>query len=333
MGGGCLVVSDTGQNRVFLWHQLPAHAHQAPDVVLGQTATEHTERNRGAAVSARTLQYPSGVWTDGQKLLVADAWNHRVLLWHTLPTEHGQPADVVLGQADGSHNQPNEQGVGSEPSSRSLYWPYGLTSDGQRLWVADTGNRRVLVYDALPTNDYAPADQVIGQPTFQERDYDAQHAIWPYSVKVSPAGQLAITDTQYYRVLLWHHWTDALHKPAATLIGQPTRESNGQNQFGLAPRANTLNWCYDSCFEGEGIWVADTGNSRVLRFRRVPEQHNAAADAVIGPADFVTGSENSQTRNGTDQALYWPFSVTIDASHMAVADTGNHRIILIHRTP
>lgn len=65
LSDGCLVVSDTGQNRVFLWHQLPTDEHQEPDVVLGQATVGDTERNRGEAVSASTLQYPSGVWTDG----------------------------------------------------------------------------------------------------------------------------------------------------------------------------------------------------------------------------------------------------------------------------
>ncbi len=332
LSGERLLVSDTGQNRVFIWNRLPTTEHQEPDLVLGQTDADATGRNQGEATTARSLQYPSGLWTDGQRLAVADAWNHRVLLWHTWPTQPGQPADVVLGQADFAGNAPNERGVGQEPSARSLYWPYGLTSDGTRLWIADTGNRRVLYYDHFPTESYASADRVIGQADFSARDYDAQNAVWPYSVKVGPAGQLSITDTQYYRVLLWSHWQDAFTQPPAALIGQPDREANGQNQFGLTPQANTLSWCYDTGFDGEGLWVADTGNSRMLWFDRVPEQSNQVADAVWGPADFVTSSENADTIRGTEGALYWPFCVAVTPTHLAVADTGNHRIILVHRT-
>lgn len=324
-----LLVSDTGQNRVFIWHQLPTDSHHSPDIMLGQINEAATGRNRGHQVGGSTLQYPSGLWSDGEKLIIADAWNHRVLIWHSFPNQSGQPADVVLGQADFSGNEPNQKGVGTYPSERSLYWPYGLTSDGHRLWIADTGNRRVLFYNSLPTRSNCPADRVIGQESFEERDFDPQNAIWPYSVKLGPSGQLAITDTQYYRVLLWSHWEDAFTKPSSVIIGQPNHKANGQNQYGITPQANTLNWCYDSCFEESGIWVADTGNSRLLWFDQVPPQSNVAADGVCGPADFTTGSENENTMKGTEEALYWPFSLAVSPTHLAVADTGNHRVLLI----
>ncbi len=33
--------------------------------------------------------------------MVADSGNHRVLIWHGIPSDDEQPADVVLGQPDG----------------------------------------------------------------------------------------------------------------------------------------------------------------------------------------------------------------------------------------
>ena len=62
--------------------------------------------------------------------------------------------------------------------------------------------------------NFAPADEVIGKPDFTNRDYENHEPIWPYSVKISESGQLAITDTQYYRVLVWKHWKDALIQKA-----------------------------------------------------------------------------------------------------------------------
>ncbi len=324
-----LLVSDTGQNRVFIWNQLPTEEFQSPDIVLGQDAATGTGRNQGSKVSASTLQYPSGLWSDGKVLAIADAWNHRVLIWHEFPTQPCQPADVVLGQTDFSSNEPNQRGVGKPPSEHTLYWPYGLTSDGKHFWIADTGNRRVLYYDQMPVENNTPADKLIGKTSFQERDYDHTQPIWPYSVEIGPQGQLAITDTQYYRVLLWEHWQHGFDQPASVIVGQPDWEANGQNQFGLFPMANTLNWCYDSCFSENGLWVADTGNSRLLQYNKVPQQHNQSADSLIGPRDFATGSENAETINGTSNTLYWPFSVAILEGTMAIADTGNHRIVLI----
>lgn len=322
-----LFVSDTGQNRVFIWRSRPDSPRVAPDVVLGQETADQTHRNAGKEVHAGSLQYPSGIWSDGKRLMVADAWNHRVLIWNQLPTRHGQPADLILGQPDERANEPNVAGVSAAPSAQSMYWPYGLHSDGSQLWVADTGNRRVLYYRQIPTHSYAPADAVIGQPGFDSRDYDPRFPVWPYSVRVSAAGELAITDTQYFRVMLWRQWEDALHKSPHALIGQPSLDSNGQNQYQLKPSARTLNWCYDAFFYQHGLWVADTGNSRLLRFDEFPTKHNPPAQGLIGHKDFETGSENVDTIMGTENSLYWPFSICIYANSIVIADTGNHRLI------
>ena len=346
--GGRLIVADTGQNRVFIWNRVPDTEFAEPDLVLGQVDVADTGRNAGGHTTAHTLQYPSGLWSDGERLIVADAWNHRVLIWTKFPTSSGQSKrgtapDVVIGQADFSGNQPNIGGIGTSPSGRSLNWPYGVFSDGKRLWIADTGNRRVLVYDQIPTESFAEADGLIGKPGFTERDYENHEPVWPYSVRVGPGGQLAIADTQFYRTLLWHNWQTAMNRPgtmmngltgpsepaiADILIGQPDFDANGQNQFRLAPTQNTLNWTYDTFFYKQGLFVADTGNSRLLWFAEVPTSSNLMADGLIGHADFQTSSENAGSRFGTDRQLYWPFSICIDAHRMAIADTGNHRIVL-----
>ncbi len=325
---GKLIVSDTGQNRVFIWNHLPDTSWAEPDVVLGQSDPIQTARNAGKDVDASTLLYPSGIWSDGHRLIVADAWNHRVLLWLDFPKQHGQKADVVIGQPDFNNNLPNVRGIGKAPAANTLNWPYGVFSDGQALWIADTGNRRVLFFRQIPNHSFAPADHVIGKDSFEERDYDHFHAIWPYSVKVSSNGHLAITDTQYYRVLIWNQWQNAFSNKADVIIGQPDFQSNGQNQFRLFPDAHTLSWCYDSCFYKNGIWVADTGNSRVLWFDKIPNTNNLPASRLIGQKNFHTGSENPDSIRTTDNSYYWPFSVCVENNYLVIADTGNHRIVL-----
>ncbi|MDX1907724.1 MAG: hypothetical protein SF053_11870 [Bacteroidia bacterium] len=329
-----LLVSDTGQNRVFIWREVdPLRPIGEPDIVLGQADPGDTGRNRGGDVSAATLQYPSGVWSDGQRLIIADAWNHRVLVWHQFPTRHGQPADVVIGQENFTANEPNGLGIGAAPSDRSLYWPYGIHCDGTRLWIADTGNRRVLYYDHIPDTHHAPATAVIGKPDFISRDYEHTDAVWPYSVRVSPAGRMAIADTQYFRVLVWHDWTTALTQPADVILGQADFEQNGANQYGLYPQAHTLNWCYDTCWLDDTLLVADTGNSRVLWFSPYPSQHNTPASNLIGKPDFVTGSENAATTLGTQEMMYWPFAISAGDGYIVLADTGNHRILFYQLLP
>jgi sugar lactone lactonase YvrE len=325
--GGKLIVADTAQNRVFIWDKIPTESHQKPDLVLGQLLTTDTQRNAGGIADASSLQYPSGIWSDGNKLIVADAWNHRVLIWNEFPTENGQPANVVVGQPDMNHNLPNLKGVGAPASAQNLYWPYGVWSDGTHLWIADTGNRRVLFYEAIPAKNYQPADKVIGKNSFDEKDYDTEHAVWPYSVKVSADGALAITDTQYYRVLTWNKWQDAFAKKADAIIGQPDLDSCGQNQYRTKPEANTLNWCYDVLLKDGSIWVVDTGNSRVLYFKHIPAVNNKDADDLFGNIDFNAIGEHLDVGKTNNERLYWPFAVSADGDKLIVADTGNHRIV------
>lgn len=322
-----LIVADTGQNRVFIWNQFPETELQSPDIVLGQLEKEDTGRNAGDAVSASSFQYPSGLWSDGEKLIIADAWNHRVLIWHTFPTHNAQKADVVIGQPNFFQNQQNVNGIGSTPNEKSLNWPYGVFSDGKHLWICDTGNRRILFYNQIPTQNFASADGVVGKPNFTERDYENNDPIWPYSVRVNQKGQMSVADTQFYRNLIWNDWKTAFTQKADVIIGQPDFDACGQNQFNLFPNQNSMNWTYDSFFYENGIFVADTGNSRLLWFDEIPTVNADFATNLIGHKSFSVGSENSNTRFGTEKQLYWPFSVCISEKTLVVADTGNHRIL------
>jgi sugar lactone lactonase YvrE len=94
----------------------------------------------------------------GTRIYIADTGNHRVLVYDDEPAD-GR-ADAVIGQPDFVSNSP---GIGSD----KLDTPSGLNMDaGNRLFVADTNNHRVLVFDQV--NPDGQADHVFGQP-----DYDS----------------------------------------------------------------------------------------------------------------------------------------------------------------
>lgn len=320
-------ICDTGQNRVLIWLKPEEGYEREPDVILGQIDEVSTSRNQGEEASASTLLYPTSFWSDGNQVIVADAWNHRVLIWKTFPVSNGVAADIVLGQPDFKSNLPNVKGMGKEPSSNSLNWPYGIFCDGEKLWIADTGNRRILVFTSIPTESYQGADYVLGKQSFTERDYNSDDPVWPYSVKISDRGEMIVSDTQFYRVLYWKNWEEAMAGKAQIIFGQQDLEQSGQNQFMLKPNRRCLNWVYDSCFYKEGVIINDTGNSRLLFFKSIPAVNNAEATLVIGRPDFNTSSEYSETLMGTENAIYWPFSIGVWNEKLVIADTGNHRVI------
>ena len=176
-GGDKLVVADAGHNRLLIWNSVPVVSGTAPDLVLGQytftTCANNDDDQDGSSdgqPSARTLSYPSGVWTNGKQLLVNDYNNNRVLIWNTFPTENFQPADLVLGQPDFATayaNDTNNDTTGDDPSAQTLSSPYdGIYSNGVQIFVADQGNNRMLIWNSWPAENRQAADIVLGQSDF-----------------------------------------------------------------------------------------------------------------------------------------------------------------------
>lgn len=197
IAGGRLILADTGNNRVLIWNTLPASYGVAADRVLGQADFAQCNINRGGAVAADTLFSPSGLWSDGQRLIVADTENHRILIWNTFPTADGQAADRVLGQ-----DAMDTRTAGLD--AHRLDYPTGVHYDGVRLFVADSKNNRVLVWNTLPGSNGTPADNVLGQA-----DFTSKAITGGVSGLLEPTGifslgtRLLVADTLNNRVLIY----------------------------------------------------------------------------------------------------------------------------------
>lgn len=174
---GKLLVADANHNRILIWNTIPATNNTPADLVLGQQDFSHCAANdtnndgvtNGA--SAATLDRPTGVWSDGTRLVVTDTGNNRILIWNSFPTSNFTPADVVLGQNGFNRTAANDDDQdgsgGNTPSARTLKSPYiGVHSEGKRLYVTDSGNNRVLIWNEFPASNFAPADVVLGQKEF-----------------------------------------------------------------------------------------------------------------------------------------------------------------------
>lgn len=223
---GKLVVTDTDHHRVLIWNSIPASDNVAADIVLGQQDFTHCAANdtnndgTTDAVSASTLDRPAGVWTDGTRLVVLDKDNNRALIWNTFPTSNFTPADVVLGQSDFVNNTANDDdqdGTGDGgPTARTLDAPYdGVYSNGRQLYITDTDNNRVLIWNEFPTSNFTPADAVLGQAGFtlqasNDSDGDgvsdsasAQTLDYPTGVYLS-GSQLIVADESNNRYLIYN---------------------------------------------------------------------------------------------------------------------------------
>ncbi len=179
---GKLILSDRANHRVLIWNTVPTAFNQAPNLVLGQSGLTTCAANdddqdgtANAQPTARTLNGPTGVWTDGTRLAIGDSVNNRVLIWNTFPTSSFQPADIVLGQS-------NFAGSVAGVSATRFFRPNGISWNGKYLAVADAANNRVLLWDGFPAASEVPASVVLGQPDFEtstERGRDALTLTFP----------------------------------------------------------------------------------------------------------------------------------------------------------
>ncbi len=136
--GARLYVADSFFNRVLVWDGLPTANNEAADFVLGQpTLTSGSS----LAASPTTLNQPTGVARYGNALLVSDYGNDRIVIYQPLPTTSGSSASLVLGQAD--LNTPAISGPNAA-TQQGFDRPDGLSVTGSLLFVADSGNRRVV---------------------------------------------------------------------------------------------------------------------------------------------------------------------------------------------
>jgi hypothetical protein len=150
-----IVVADWDNNRVMIWNGIPSASGANADLVVGQP--DFTTVTPGT--SATKMFNPNGVWTDGTRLVVADANNNRVLIWNTFPTVNGQVADLVVGQPDFT------TGTGGS-TAQKYQLAAAVTSDGFQLFVADLNNNRVLIYSPFPTASNPMPSKVLGQSNF-----------------------------------------------------------------------------------------------------------------------------------------------------------------------
>ncbi len=335
--GGPLIVADTGHHRILIWHAAPESDGAPADVVLGQPDFATEGRNARGAVSALTCNVPVGVAVRDGMLAVADSWNHRVLLWRRIPKRSGTPPDVVLGQRARDAGLFNH-GVAAAGAG-TMYWPSGVAFTERGLLVADTGNRRVLCWDAVPEADGSPADLALGQHDLVTRDENAGGAIgrvgmrWPHDLLVTPDGRLVVSDAGNNRITIWNEMPARHGTPCDVVIGQRDATAGDHNGGTYWPTSSTLNMPYGCTVAGETLVVADTANSRLVGWRLSELRPGAIAYGLVAQPDFLAKGDNRWAL-ATRDSLCWPYGVSASPAVSAaggtlvVADSGNSRVVL-----
>jgi len=330
--GSTLVVADTNNHRVLIYNSVPTANGASADVVLGQPdAVSNVSNQGGTTPAANTLSFPSGVYFDGATLYVADTGNHRVLLYFGLPISNNTPADVVVGQTSFSTGAVNQGGT---VGANTLSSPQGVYSDGVSLYVSDTGNNRVLKFNAIPGSNNALANVVVGQSTTTVGAVNASTTTQAYTLSAptgvrAVGGNLYVADRGNNRVLIYNPVPTVNATSATFVVGQVLLTSGTP----LAVSATSLTAPAGLETDGARLIVSDVGNSRVLIWSAIPASNGVGANVVLGQSAMNAGSANRGASKPAANTLSAPTGVSFDGTQLYVADRGNNRVLFFNPLP
>lgn len=314
---GIIYVSDTGNNRVLVfvpWNICDFYEYYDDVWCIEADGYEFSDSYRpkftngmdadyvigqpdfvtsGAAPTSRTsLNQPMGLVTDiNDNLVVADHGNNRVLIYEW-PFSNGLAANRIVGQTvNGLGFAPDwtASAAPNPPTDVSLNAPTSVAAGilGNRIYVADTGNHRVLVYNDEPAD--GRADAVIGQPDFVSNTPGLGPDKFdnPTGLKLDAGNRLFVADRNNHRVLVFEQVNP--DGQADNIFGQPDYESNTPNNGGIsdASLSAPTGIATDATFMD--VYIADRGNNRVLQYSQ-PLPNPVPDIAELDPNTLLAGT-------------------------------------------
>ena len=252
----------------------------------GQGATDGT----GIAVS---FGVPSDITTDGTNLFIADQSNHKirkiVISTGVVTTLAGSGA---AGSADGTG------------TAASFNYPYGLTTDGTNLFVADQSNhkiRKIVISTGVVTT-------IAGSGAAGSADGTGTAASFNLPRGITTDGtNLFVADYNTHKIRKIVISTGVVTTLAGSGAGGST-DGTGTGASFYYPIGITT--------DGTNLFVADYWNDKIRMI-------------VIstGVVTTLAGSTNGST-DGTGAAAKFssPRGITTDGTNLFVGDYGNHKI-------
>ena len=260
-------ISDGGNHRILVFdiHRERLESGASAIAVIGQPNFSMKEPR----LAADGLNSPGHLAYDGNhdRLFAVDNRNHRVVVFNVAPArmKNGMSAERVIGQPDFTTTTPaaEQRGDGEIINEKRFVSPNGVAYDSvrDRLYVADQGNDRVMVFDVAPDQfvNHPSAVAVLGQAnTWSQsnqvlRDVSAQDQLYdPRGLAFDSVNQrLYATDSHWARLMVFtfpeSHY--AVSSPSHGVMGFSSldpvlalRPSQRVSGYGIVREASSVLW-------------------------------------------------------------------------------------------
>jgi sugar lactone lactonase YvrE len=296
------------------------------------------------------FEYPQGIALDpvNHYLYVSDCDNNRVMVYalsgdnSISASSPGHTASYVLGQT--GLQAPNNPNTDSNPTQTNIGCPDGLAVDTvhSRLFVADTGGDRVLVF-TTPVSSGQSASYVLGEPDFTSYDgsqtASQTQLFYPTDVAYDSTNNLLyVVDNGNIRVVVFNVAGLASNGISASYeLGQATwttqavaTTQTGMGAYLSGPGSNYApeGLALDSV--NNRLFVSDTANNRVLVFNVPLSANDISASYVLGQSSFTTGASAT-----TQAGFQYPTGISYDSNNnrLFVADNWNQRVLAFNVAP
>lgn len=314
--GNKFFIADANNARVLIFNSLPTSNNASADVVVGQSSfTTNTVGTNATGLSSSVRS----VWSDGQKLLINDQANSRVLIYNSIPTTNGAAADVVVGQANMNSVASNQ---GGSVNGNTLNGVRDIQVCNGKLIISDTNNHRILIYNSIPTSNNAFADVVVGQPNFTSSSTGLSQSRFSGPRAYCDGQRLFVVEATNHRVLIYNSIPTTNGAAADIVLGQENFTTNSAGT--TANKFSTPVYAYS---DTQRLYIADNGNNRLLIYNAIPTSNNVVADLVIGQSNLTTGSAN-QGGSPAANTLSGVLDFYIANNKLMIADSTNQRVLI-----
>lgn len=246
-----------------------------------------------------TFNFPRGVTTDGRNLYVADTSNNMI---RQIVITSGAVSTLAGNTTPG-----NADFIGTLASFNA---PYGITTDGTNLYVADYGNNKIrkilistgAVTTLAGTGAAGAADTATGIPaTFQH----------PYGITTDGINAY-VTDYGNNKIRKIVIASGAVTTLAGSGLAGADDNVTGTLATFRGPDGITT--------DGFNLYVADTGNNTIRKIVLA----TGAVTTLAGSALAAGGAVDNSM--GTSATFNGPSGITTDGKSLYVTDSNNNKV-------